>query len=103
MDFLQQIGKRLKLIRTAAGYKQKDLAEKIEVQPALLSMYEQGKREPSLNFLRKFCNEFNFSLSQFFLFDEDTPDNKFEKDSINTLNNLLVELEKFQLSSYNKK
>lgn len=103
MEFLTLIGNRIKLIRTASGYKQKDVAEKLGVQASLLSMYELGRREPSLLFLKRFCNLFKITLSQFFIFEENSARNKENKNAINTLNNLLAELEKFQLSSFVKK
>jgi transcriptional regulator with XRE-family HTH domain len=63
----EQLGKRIKMIRIAAGIKQKDLAEKLSIPAPLLSMYEKGNREPPLSFLALFANHFNISLSQLFM------------------------------------
>lgn len=102
MVFLEEIGKRIKMIRLYAGFKQKELAEKLNVQAPLLSLYEQGKRGPSLNFLKKFCDFFGISLSQFFVFVEDTnlKDKKTNEDLsliIEDLNKTLNRLERINL------
>lgn len=71
----QQIGKRIKMIRVTSGLKQKDLAPELNMAPSLLSMYEQGAREPSISFLFAFLERFGMTLSQFFaLIDEDDKD-----------------------------
>lgn len=49
-----KLGKRLKMIRIAAEIKQKDLLNKLNISASLLSMYENGSRESSLNFLENF-------------------------------------------------
>jgi transcriptional regulator with XRE-family HTH domain len=74
MSLLERLGKRLKMVRVTAGVKQKDLAKKLDVPAPLLSMYENGVREPSLNFLDMFAKEFKISLSQLFsLLEENNP------------------------------
>ncbi|MGD0585073.1 MAG: helix-turn-helix transcriptional regulator [Oryzomonas sp.] len=69
----QQVGKRIKMIRVAAGIKQKDLAVKLNITAPLLSMYEQGTREPSISFIQTFARYFSLNLSQFFSLVEDGP------------------------------
>jgi transcriptional regulator with XRE-family HTH domain len=71
MQLLEQLGKRLKMIRVAAGVKQKDLAEALAIPAPLLSMYENGTREPSIRFLDMYTRQFNMSLAQFFSFMEE--------------------------------
>ena len=51
MSLQIKIGLRLKGIRHEAGITQKLLANKLDIPPSLLSMYEKGKREPSISFL----------------------------------------------------
>jgi len=70
MTLTKNIGLRMKGIRQASGIQQKQLAKKLGILPSLLSMYEQGKREPSISFIQNFSNNFNITLSQFFLFDD---------------------------------
>ncbi len=103
MEFIDKIGNRIKMIRLHAGFKQKDLAKELVIQAPLLSLYEQGKREPSLNFLKKFCDFFNISVSQFFAFVEESNlnNNKIYEDLnplIKDLNKVLSSLEKINLS-----
>ena len=41
-------GKRIAALRRAKGLNQKQLAEKLNISPSAIGMYEQGRREPSL-------------------------------------------------------
>lgn len=67
MSLTEQLGKRIKMIRIAAGIKQKDLAKTLSIPAPLLSMYEKGSREPSLSFLASFAAHFDLPLSQLFV------------------------------------
>lgn len=67
MEVLKLIGKRLKVIRVNSNIKQKELAKEFNIQPALLSMYEAGSREPSILFLNDFAKRFNITLSELFI------------------------------------
>lgn len=77
--------------------KQKDLAKALNVLPSQLSMYEQGKREPTISFISDFSNYFNISLSQFFLFQSlnisETENNKEFSTIINNIKTVLQTLE----------
>jgi len=105
MEIVNLIGSRLKIIRLNSGIKQKDLAEKLSIKASALSMYEQGKREPSIVFLKSFCDFFNIPMSQFFIFIENKGDNlnKLEdqdneiRSVLSGLNSLLAHLEKANL------
>jgi transcriptional regulator with XRE-family HTH domain len=46
---------RIKLFRVAAGLKQQDVADALNVTTNFVSMIERGKREPTLKYLRKFA------------------------------------------------
>lgn len=48
MTFRQSFGSRLRAARRQAGITQRDLAARIGVSPACLSMYEHGKRLPNI-------------------------------------------------------
>gem|GEM_PF-3548944 len=103
MNIVVKLGKRLKMIRIAAGIKQKDLSEDLHIPASLLSMYESGSREPSLNFLESFSNYFNFSLSQLFvLIDEDSMrSDKKDKATyvLNEMKSYILRLEQESLKS----
>lgn len=45
---------KLKLFRVAAGLKQQDVAEALDVTVNYVSMIERGKREPTLKYLKAF-------------------------------------------------
>jgi len=49
------LGLRLKLFRVAAGFKQRDVAARLEVTVNYVSMVERGKREPTLRYLQEFA------------------------------------------------
>ncbi len=42
-----------KLARLAAGYRQMDLARKVQISPGLVSLYENGDSQPSPRLARK--------------------------------------------------
>lgn len=42
------LGERISALRRAKGLNQKQLAEKLNISPSTIGMYEQGRREPSL-------------------------------------------------------
>ena len=52
---------RLREERLSRGLTQKALAMYICVTPNAITMYESGKREPSLDFLLKICDFFDVS------------------------------------------
>lgn len=102
MKLLIDLGTRLKMIRLYSGMKQKELAVELGIPSPLLSMYEQGKREPSFNFLESFCKRFNMSLSQLFTFHNVNSNVSPEQQEIMVdLSNLLAQLEKYKLTSIN--
>lgn len=43
------LGPRIAALRRCAGLSQADLAEKLQISPSAVGMYEQGRREPSLD------------------------------------------------------
>lgn len=42
------LGQRIALLRRRQGWSQAELAQKMQVSPSTVGMYEQGRREPSL-------------------------------------------------------
>jgi transcriptional regulator with XRE-family HTH domain len=61
------VGRTIKFLRIAAGLKQKDLADRLDVSPNYLSLVENDKREPSLSFLRSLASEMGIPLGLVFL------------------------------------
>ena len=61
------VGRAAKFARVAAGIKQKDLADRLDVSPNYLSLVENNKREPSIAFLRNIASELAIPLGLLFL------------------------------------
>ena len=102
MSIAVKLGKRLKMIRIAAGIKQKDLSKEFNIPASLLSMYESGSREPSLSFLEIFSTYFQLPLSQIFSLMENNS-NKNEEDksgsTLQEMKKLILSLEKEALKA----
>jgi transcriptional regulator with XRE-family HTH domain len=109
MQITEKLGKRLKLIRVAAGIKQKVLASNLNIPAPLLSMYENGSREPSLSFLDSFATFFGLPLSQIFTFidndetstaDSDIPANNVDLSAyMSEMKQILLKLENYTLKN----
>jgi transcriptional regulator with XRE-family HTH domain len=61
------LGRAVKFARVAAGIKQKDLADRLDISPNYLSLVENDRREPSISFLRDFAREIAIPLGLLFL------------------------------------
>ena len=55
LDFIFQIGRRIRKARVAAGYSQKEFAELIECRPAAFCRVEQGTHALNLYSFRLAC------------------------------------------------
>lgn len=55
----EDLSKKIKNLRLKSGLTQSELAERVQVSPSCIGMYEQGRREPSGQVLSKICNELN--------------------------------------------
>lgn len=100
MALRTMIGNRMKMIRVYANLKQKDLANSLGIPASILSLYEQGKREPTLTFISKFCEYFKISVSQFFASEHfesrERTESEIQRIS-SSLGTILSELEKIKL------
>lgn len=64
------LGSAIKLVRTASGLKQQELAKRLEVSPNYISLIENGKREPSISFLNRLADTLGVPVGIFFLWQE---------------------------------
>ncbi len=55
------LGERIALLRRSRGLSQADLARQLHISPSAVGMYEQGRREPSLEALVALAREFRVS------------------------------------------
>ncbi len=65
---VQDTAVRLKLIRNAIGYSQRELAKRAGVTNSSISMIEQGQVSPSIQSLSRILAAFPISLADFFSF-----------------------------------
>lgn len=54
----------LKRLRISRGLTQAQLADKLALSVSAISMYEQGRRKPDSDMLRKICSLFKISLER---------------------------------------
>jgi transcriptional regulator with XRE-family HTH domain len=64
------LGNAIKLIRTARGIKQIELARSMNTSPNYISLVEKDKREPSISFLNRLAKELSVPVSMFFMCQE---------------------------------
>ena len=76
------IGARITALRKAAKMSQAQLARELKISPSAVGMYEQGRREPSLEILRNLSRIFGVSID--FLV-AGQPGNPLEQQAMNDL------------------
>lgn len=62
------LGNAIKLIRTARGLTQREVAHDVEVSANYLSLIESDKREPSLSFLNRLAGKLGVPVAMLFVF-----------------------------------
>lgn len=88
VDF--DVGSRLKELRNAAGYTQRELAGRAGVPHGLISVIEQNRSSPSVSSLRKIIGGLNLTLAEFFK--EAKPNGQqifFKKEELSDLTSLM--------------
>lgn len=76
--------KRLKELRLNSNMKQSDLANKIDVSPSTIGMYEQGRRSADQETLIKLAEIFNVSVDYLLGRTDKMSDISIEKENKNT-------------------
>lgn len=56
------LGARIATLRKAAGISQAELAKALQISPSAVGMYEQGRREPSVEILKAMSEYFGVSI-----------------------------------------
>lgn len=56
------LGERICLLRRRQGWSQAELARRLQVSPSAIGMYEQGRREPSLEAVAELSRTFGVSM-----------------------------------------
>lgn len=62
----EEVGKKLKAVRTAFGLSQRELAKRAGVTNGMISLIEQGRASPSVGSLQKILSAFPLTLAEFF-------------------------------------
>jgi transcriptional regulator with XRE-family HTH domain len=96
-----ELGRAIKVMRTASGIRQKEIAGKIGVTANYVSMVEAGKREPSVAFLKQIARVIGVPVGLFFLWAEGHGDDSPK--SHPQLRTLLTELEAMYLFAKREK
>ena len=56
------LGARIAVLRRGCGLSQGELAQKLQVSPSAIGMYEQGRREPSVDLLVSMAQIFGVTV-----------------------------------------
>ena len=54
---------QIKVLRRRKGWSQAELARRLHISPSAVGMYEQGRREPSIETLIALSREFNVTIA----------------------------------------
>ena len=68
------LNEALRLIRVFHDKSQREVAAALEISPSYLSEIEKGTKEPSLQILRRYSDEFAIPLSSILFFSEHMDD-----------------------------
>ena len=99
------VGQNIKLFRENLGFKQKDLAEQLDVSVNYLSLLEHNKREPSMAFLKKISKAMKVPITFFFIeaIQDDVKVNPDLRRAVSKLRDLAVEMEKLKKANGKEK
>lgn len=90
------LGLRIALLRRSAGMSQQGLAEKLKISASAVGMYEQGRREPSVQTLSDMARLFGVSIDYLVTGKATTPQ---EQKEVNQMLLQRVEMMDSQLES----
>jgi transcriptional regulator with XRE-family HTH domain len=68
------LNEALRLVRVFHDVSQKDMAARLQISPPYLSEIEAGKKEPTLQLLRRYSEELNIPMSSILFFSEHMDD-----------------------------
>lgn len=95
------LGNAIKVVRTATGMKQRELAERVGVTANYMSLVEGDKREPSISFLNRLAKRLEIPVGIFFLWQEVGKD--VDSKRIAKIRDLLTKLEAMYLKEKTNK
>src|SRR5215813_12842609 len=65
-DLAAQLGRRIRVLRTALSLTQQELSERADISISFLSMAERGERLPHVNTLARVADKLGISISRLF-------------------------------------
>ena len=68
------LNEALRLIRIFYDVSQKDMAVRLQMEPSYLSEIENGKKEPTLQLIKRYSDEFRIPMSSILFFAEHIED-----------------------------
>jgi len=86
------MGETLKKIRGIHGLKAREVSQKLGISASYLSEIENGKRQPSLDMLKRYADIFDMKLSSLILLAENLDEAKKRKDGSAFIRNLMLKL-----------
>ena len=92
------LGNAIKVVRTATGMKQREVATKTGVTANYMSLVEGGKREPSIAFLNRLAKTLGIPVGIFFLWQE-MGENETDSNRIDKIRDLLTRLEAMYITT----
>ena len=95
------MARAIKLIRTASGLRQKEIAVRVGVTSNYISLVENGKREPSVAFLRRLATALGVQVGLFFLWEQENVERS--QKSTDKIRGLLARLEAMYVVANQKK
>jgi transcriptional regulator with XRE-family HTH domain len=93
-----KLGNAIRVVRTAAGMRQRAVAKKLGVSPNYISLIERGKREPSISLLNRLAHVLEVPVGVFFLW-QDADKEAIASGKLDRIRELLVRLEAMYLLS----
>lgn len=86
------IGEVLKRLRNIYGYKAVEISEKLGISTSYLSEIENGKKQPSLEHLKKYAELFGIKLSSLILLSESYEEAEKEGKGTTLIRNMMISL-----------
>ena len=91
------LGNAIKLIRTAKGARQRELAEELNVSSNYISLIENDKREPSISLMKALAQKLNVPVGMFFLWQEAPLSDLKHKDQLQEIRELMIQIQALTL------
>lgn len=93
LQIKHNLAKKIKELRKKSGLTQAELADKLEISPSAVGMYEQGRREPDNHTLSKICRVLDASGDYVLDLDEASEIHKQKSEIYSVISDFIKNLE----------